>query len=176
VINLDATFGEQLFDIAVGQAIAEIPAHRQQDHVWREPETNERRGSRTATNHPSTLRPAPDPSTQQCQWKVPSCSHNDALQSETYPPQGSSLFRWCLWRSARCVWPNIPRQATTRLERSAAAQLVLGSPHIDGARSARSETARDRGGRRFQQHRLGPRRSLVLTLDSIPVAYVCGHG
>jgi hypothetical protein len=58
VINLDATLGEELFDIAVGQAIAEMPAHRQQDHVWREPEANERRGSRAATtNHQARYDP-----------------------------------------------------------------------------------------------------------------------
>ena len=72
VINLDAAFGEQFFDISVRESVAEVPAHRQQDHVGREPETNKRRGSRTATtNHPGTLRPAPNPSTQQCPPTTP---------------------------------------------------------------------------------------------------------
>jgi hypothetical protein len=52
VVNLDAALGKELFDVAVGQAVAEVSAHRQQDHVRREPESNERRRSRTATNHP----------------------------------------------------------------------------------------------------------------------------
>ena len=66
VIDFDAAFGQEFFDIAVGQAVAEIPAHCQQDHVGREPESSERRRCSTATrNHPGTLRPAPDPSTQQ---------------------------------------------------------------------------------------------------------------
>jgi hypothetical protein len=33
VIDLDAAFGEGFFNIAVGQAVAEVPAHCQQDHV-----------------------------------------------------------------------------------------------------------------------------------------------
>jgi hypothetical protein len=41
VIDLDAAFSEQFFDVAVRQAVAEVPAHRQQDHVGREPETSE---------------------------------------------------------------------------------------------------------------------------------------
>ena len=60
VINIDATLGEQFFDIAVRQVVAQISAHRQQDDVRREPEPSKRRRSRTATtNHRSTLRPRP---------------------------------------------------------------------------------------------------------------------
>ena len=66
VINLYPAFCQEFLDIAVRKAVAEIPAHSQQDHVGREPETSERRRCRTATtDHPGTLRPAPDPSTQQ---------------------------------------------------------------------------------------------------------------
>jgi len=36
VINSDAAFGEQFFDIAVGQAVAQVPAHRDRDHLARE--------------------------------------------------------------------------------------------------------------------------------------------
>jgi hypothetical protein len=39
VVNVDAALGEQSFDVAVGQAVAEIPTHRKQDHVQRKPET-----------------------------------------------------------------------------------------------------------------------------------------
>jgi hypothetical protein len=42
VVVLDAAFGEQLFDIAVGQAEAQLPAHRQHDDVGREAPTRER--------------------------------------------------------------------------------------------------------------------------------------
>jgi transcriptional regulator with XRE-family HTH domain len=34
VVDLDATLGEQLLDIAVGQREAQVPPHRQHDHVW----------------------------------------------------------------------------------------------------------------------------------------------
>jgi hypothetical protein len=54
VIDFDAAFGEEFFDVAVRQPVAEIPAHRRQDHVGREPEAGEREGCGTA-NHPGTL-------------------------------------------------------------------------------------------------------------------------
>ena len=67
VIDVDAAFGEKFFDVAVGQPVAEVPAHRQQDHVRWEPETSKRGRLKTATTkHPGTLRAAPDPSTQRC--------------------------------------------------------------------------------------------------------------
>ena len=60
VINLDATFGKEFSHVAVGQAVAQVPAHRQQDHILREPVTDERRGhSKATTNHPGTLRLTP---------------------------------------------------------------------------------------------------------------------
>jgi hypothetical protein len=68
VINVDTAFREQFFDVTVRQAVAEVPADGQQDEVRREPKSSERNRSSTATaDHPCTLRPAPDPSTQQCQ-------------------------------------------------------------------------------------------------------------
>jgi hypothetical protein len=36
MVDLDAAFSEQFFDVAVGQAIAQIPAHRDRDHLARE--------------------------------------------------------------------------------------------------------------------------------------------
>jgi hypothetical protein len=41
VIDLDPAFGEQLLDVSVGQAIAQVPAHRHHDHLGREPEAGE---------------------------------------------------------------------------------------------------------------------------------------
>jgi hypothetical protein len=38
VINRDTALGEQLLDIVVRQAVAQIPAHRHCDHLRREPE------------------------------------------------------------------------------------------------------------------------------------------
>jgi hypothetical protein len=38
VVDLDAAFGEQLLDVAVGEAEAQVPADRQHDHIRREAE------------------------------------------------------------------------------------------------------------------------------------------
>ena len=45
VIDLDAAFGEEFFDIAVGEPEPQVPTHRQQDDLGREPEAGERRTS-----------------------------------------------------------------------------------------------------------------------------------
>lgn len=37
MVDLDAALGEQLFDIAVGQSVAEVPAHGDRDHLTRKP-------------------------------------------------------------------------------------------------------------------------------------------
>ena len=42
MVNLDPTFGEQLLQISVGQSVAQVPAHRDQDDLRREPEAGER--------------------------------------------------------------------------------------------------------------------------------------
>ena len=61
VVDLDATLGEELFEVPVGQPVPEVPAHRQQDHLGRETETSEtrrhpHRWSRTASAlHRATL-------------------------------------------------------------------------------------------------------------------------
>ena len=44
VVDLDATLGEKLFEVPVGQPVPELPAHRQQDHLGRESESSEARG------------------------------------------------------------------------------------------------------------------------------------
>jgi hypothetical protein len=41
-VNLDATFDEQLLNVAVGQAISQVPADCDHDHLRREPEPGER--------------------------------------------------------------------------------------------------------------------------------------
>jgi hypothetical protein len=43
VVNLDAAFGEQLLDVAVRQAVTQVPAHCQDDHVGWEAEASEGR-------------------------------------------------------------------------------------------------------------------------------------
>jgi hypothetical protein len=42
VVDVDAAFGQEFFDVSVGQPVAQIPAHRQRDHLGRETETGER--------------------------------------------------------------------------------------------------------------------------------------
>jgi hypothetical protein len=41
VVDVDPTLGQQLFEVAVGQVDAQIPAHRQHDDVGREVEPGE---------------------------------------------------------------------------------------------------------------------------------------
>ena len=43
VIDLDPVFGEQFFDVAVGEAVALVPPRRDDDHVGREVEPGKRR-------------------------------------------------------------------------------------------------------------------------------------
>jgi hypothetical protein len=43
VIDGDAPLGQQLLDIAIGQAIPELPTHCQHDHLPGKPEADERR-------------------------------------------------------------------------------------------------------------------------------------
>ena len=63
MVDLDATLGEQLFEVPVGQPVPQVPAHRQQDHLGREPEPSEPRGhlarrcNTTTAFHPATLAP-----------------------------------------------------------------------------------------------------------------------
>jgi hypothetical protein len=38
VIDCDTALSQQLLDVTVGEAVAEVLAHRQQDHIRREPE------------------------------------------------------------------------------------------------------------------------------------------
>jgi len=42
VVNFNAAFGEQFYDVSVREAEAEVPADGQDDHVGREPEAGER--------------------------------------------------------------------------------------------------------------------------------------
>jgi hypothetical protein len=56
VVDLDATLGEQLFDIAVRQAEAEIPADGEDDHVGREAAGNTE-GPTARLQRPTNVRP-----------------------------------------------------------------------------------------------------------------------
>jgi hypothetical protein len=41
VVNSDAALGQQLFDVSVGQPVAQVPTHGLRDHVRRKPEPRE---------------------------------------------------------------------------------------------------------------------------------------
>jgi len=56
VINLDTAFGEEFFNIAIRQPVAEVPAHSQQGHLRREPIPGKRGGlNRAAAIHQNVL-------------------------------------------------------------------------------------------------------------------------
>ena len=61
MINGDAAFGEEFFEITIRQTEAQVPAHREHDHFRREPEPCERRElnharwNSTMSSHPSSL-------------------------------------------------------------------------------------------------------------------------
>jgi hypothetical protein len=42
MVDLDPALGEKLLEVAVGEPIPEVPAHREQDDLRREPEPGER--------------------------------------------------------------------------------------------------------------------------------------
>ncbi len=72
VINPDPAFDEKLFDVSVGQSVAEVPTDSEHDHLGREPEARERatidiRRLIPMMAHLDTVAgQRPDPSTQQC--------------------------------------------------------------------------------------------------------------
>ena len=81
VVDLDATLGEEFLDVAIGQPVAQVPAHREHDHLGREPEAFERRarnrGDRVTTtrHHPATLTARPDPPPTQQSQTTPTRTH-----------------------------------------------------------------------------------------------------
>ena len=42
VVDFDTAFNEELFDVSVGESVTEVPAHREHDHLRREPIASER--------------------------------------------------------------------------------------------------------------------------------------
>lgn len=55
MINLDAAFREQFFDVAIGQAVTQIPAHRNRDHLTREPIASRSGRFEDRSAHPLSL-------------------------------------------------------------------------------------------------------------------------
>jgi hypothetical protein len=52
VINGDATLSQQLLDVPLGQAVAQVPADRDRNHLRWKPEASEHRGRRHGTSLP----------------------------------------------------------------------------------------------------------------------------
>jgi len=46
MINLDTPFAQEFLDVSIGQPEPQVPAHRDDDHLRREPESGERRPRR----------------------------------------------------------------------------------------------------------------------------------
>jgi hypothetical protein len=60
VVDLDTALGQQLLHVPVGQAVAQVPADRDRDHLQREPEPGKRRPidvgtGGSASTHPLSL-------------------------------------------------------------------------------------------------------------------------
>ena len=56
VINLETAFREEFLNVAIRQSVAQLPAHRQQYHLWWEPEPRKRSGlSMAAGIHENTI-------------------------------------------------------------------------------------------------------------------------
>ena len=43
VVDLDATFKQEFFDVSIRESVAEVPTHSQRDHLRRKPVAGERR-------------------------------------------------------------------------------------------------------------------------------------
>jgi len=87
VVDLDATFGQQFLDIAVGQAVTQVPAHRDRDHLPREAVAGRSRRSRPWADHPASLR-QPDDHPQRNSADPPK---RDALLADSLASDGVYL-------------------------------------------------------------------------------------
>ena len=103
VISLDATLGEEFLDVAVGQAEAQVPADRQDDHVGGEAEAGEggpRGGSRTraAGSHSGSLAAwTRSPPMQQCRQgqepRSPATQHGGSYSRPLQRRERSAVVR-----------------------------------------------------------------------------------
>jgi len=78
VVDLDATLGEKLFKVTVGQPVPQVPAHRQQDHLGRETEASEPRRHRHRRPDGRRVRFIEPPSSSVCD---PSTQQSPRVQS-----------------------------------------------------------------------------------------------
>ena len=88
----DATLREKLFEITVGQPIPQVPAHRQQDHLGRETETNEPDRAPALANVIEELVPAAWHNTGQYQNNRVECDHG-RLKARLRPMRGLKTHR-----------------------------------------------------------------------------------
>ncbi len=76
VVDRDPTLGEQLFHVAVGEPEPEVPTHREDDDLGREPEPGEYRirdygyRTRTTRDHPTTFTGSTPAPTQQSPARI----------------------------------------------------------------------------------------------------------
>jgi hypothetical protein len=56
VVHFDTTLGQQLLEIPVGEAVTQVPADRDRDHLWREPESGKRRPLDGRTGNSRSMR------------------------------------------------------------------------------------------------------------------------
>src|SRR5690349_21780881 len=62
MVDVDASLGEQLLNVPVGEPVAQVPPRGQQDHVRREPEPDERPRGRRSTDQTFHCPTPADPS------------------------------------------------------------------------------------------------------------------
>jgi hypothetical protein len=70
MVDVDAPLGQQLRDIAVGQAVTQVPANRDSDHLTREAIPGRGSGDRPFVDHPGRVPPSRKRSTQQCRSRA----------------------------------------------------------------------------------------------------------
>src|SRR5829696_8686694 len=113
VVDLDAPLGEQLLDVAVGQAKAQVPADRDDDDIGWEPEASEVRlwnqsRTRTARSHAASLAaPRRSRRTQQ----RPSDSITKAMTSVGPTPPGRRPDRQRTWPQPAAPTPTTGARA-----------------------------------------------------------------
>jgi hypothetical protein len=89
VIDLDVALGQQLLHIAVGQAVTQVPAHRDRDHLTREPVPHWRRRHLEPITRP--VSGTGDRLTQQSLTDNPTTTADPQAQAPVMPPPHPAL-------------------------------------------------------------------------------------
>jgi hypothetical protein len=95
VVDLDAAFGEQLLDVALGQAKAQVPADGKHDHIRREAETGEGRpcnriGPDAASSHDTSLAARDPVSANATEPASPGSTSNNSTRTSRSSALGSA--------------------------------------------------------------------------------------